>query len=161
MVILIMGVSGSGKSTIGHRLADDLGWQFADADDFHPPRNREKLHRGVPLTEADRRPWLNTLRALIRRWLREDQPAVLACSALKASYRRRLLVDPARMRLVYLRGTFRVIQSRLKRRKHHFMPAGLLKSQFATLQEPTHAIIVDVTAPPRTILRRIRAELKL
>ena len=161
MVILIMGVSGSGKSTIGRRLADELGWQFADADDFHPPRNREKMHRGQPLSEADRRPWLDTLRRIIQRWLREDRPAVLGCSALKASYRRRLLVDPARMRLVYLRGTFRVIQSRLKRRKHHFMPAALLKSQFATLQEPTRAMIVDVTASPRTIVHRIRTELKL
>jgi gluconokinase len=116
MIILVMGVSGSGKTTIGQLLAKSLNWEFCDADALHPAANIEKMRRGIPLDDADRKPWLQQLQQAIAQWLQEDKNIVLACSALKATYRQVLLQDKERMRLVYLHGDFKLIQERLRSR---------------------------------------------
>jgi gluconokinase len=159
MIIIVMGVSGAGKTTIGTELAQALHWTFVDADDFHPPANIEKMQRGIALTEQDRRPWLLALRSQIEAWLKQDRRIILACSALKASYRRDLLIDPSRIRVVYLKGPHDLIVRRLAARKGHFMPPELLDSQFDALEEPEGALIVDVALPPQDIVQRIRKEL--
>jgi gluconokinase len=159
MIIIVMGVSGSGKTTIGTQLAKALHWIFADADDFHPAANIERMQRGIPLTDQDRKPWLSALRSQIGEWLKHDRQAVLACSALKARYRHELLVDPARMRIVYLKGTYELIAKRLVRRKGHFMRPELLASQFDSLEEPDDALIVDIARRPGGIVRQIRKQL--
>ena len=159
MIIILMGVSGSGKTTIGTRLAETLGWSFFDADDFHPAANIKKMQRGIPLTEQDRRPWLLTLRERIAQWLDEDLEVVLACSALKESYREALLVDPSRVRLVYLKGSYALIQKRVIQRPRHFMPEELLASQFDALEEPNGIFAVDIALRPQEIVDRIRKEL--
>jgi len=161
MIIIVMGVAGSGKTTIGRQLAEALHWFFADADAYHPAVNISKMSRGVPLTDEDRLPWLLALRKLIERWLLEDQQAVLACSALTSSYRRMLILDPVRVRLVYLKGTPALIEERLAQRSHHFMPKTLLQSQFDTLDEPEEALTLDAAEPPERLLQQIRAEFKL
>jgi gluconokinase len=161
MIIIVMGVAGSGKTTIGRQLSEVLHWTFADADAYHPAANIRKMSRGVPLTDEDRLPWLRALRKLIERWLSEGQQAVLACSALTSSYRRMLIIDPVRVRLVYLKGTRALIEQRLARRSHHFMPKALLQSQFDTLEEPEEAFTLDAAEPPRRVLQQIRAEFKL
>jgi len=159
MIVLIMGVSGSGKSTIGRQLADALHWKFADADSFHSHINLKKMRAGTPLSEHDREPWLCALRAAIDRWIREEQNIVLACSALTAASRRILIPDRCSMALVYLQGSFKLIQSRLAKRQHHFMPRELLASQFDILEEPTDALTIDAAWPPDTITAHIRAHL--
>jgi len=159
MIVLIMGVSGSGKSTIGRRLADVLYWEFADADWFHSHVNLEKMRAGTPLSEHDREPWLYTLRAAIDRWIREEQHVVLACSALTEASRRILIPDRCSMALVYLKGSFELIQARLAQRHHHFMPPELLASQFDILEEPTDALTIDAAWPPETITARIKEHL--
>jgi gluconokinase len=159
MIVIVMGVSGSGKSTIGVRLAKAMGWDFADADWFHPPANIHKMSRGISLSEDDRKPWLETLHAQIRQWLTQDRSVVLACSALRASHRHLLMVDPSRMRLVYLKGSLDLLRGRLAGRPHHFMPKELLPSQMDILEEPSDAITVDVTPPPDAIVQRIRTAL--
>ena len=156
MVIVLMGVAGSGKTTTGRQLAAELGWSFYDADDLHPRANVEKMSRGVPLNDADRKPWLESLRDLIRACLARDENAVLACSALKETYRAYLLIDE-RVKLVYLKGDFALIQQRLKSRPAHFMKPELLASQFAALEEPAHALHVDIAAPPAEIVKTIRS----
>ena len=156
MIVIIMGVSGSGKSTIGALLAHALGWHFADADSFHPPSNVLKMSQGIALTEEDRAPWLTSIRGQIERWMTEPRSVVLACSALRASHRQVLMVDPLRMRLVYLKGSLDVLQTRLANRRHHFMPAELLDSQLAILDEPIDAIAVDINQPPEAIVRQVR-----
>lgn len=161
MIVILMGVSGSGKTTVGTQLAKALHWTFVDADDFHSAANIEKMQRGIPLTEQDREPWLTALRSQIVRWLKDDHDVVLACSALKARYRRELLVDPSRMRMVYLKGTYELILRRLAGRKEHFMRPDLLVSQFDSLEEPNGALIVDIAPPPRDIVRQIRKKLRL
>jgi gluconokinase len=153
-----MGVAGSGKTTIGHLLAAELGWKFYDADDFHPPANVTKMKRGIPLDDADRLPWLETLQALVRASIEEGASAVLACSALKASYRAHLLLDE-RVKLAYLKGNFDLIQKRLARRRGHFMPAAMLESQFAALEEPGREFHIDIDATPGEIVRAIRLRL--
>jgi gluconokinase len=158
MVVLLMGVAGSGKTTIGRKLAAELGWQFYDADDFHPRANVEKMRRGVPLNDADRRPWLQALHELIARCLAHNENAVLACSALKESYRADLLLD-ARVKLVYLKGDHDLIAARLNERSGHFMKPQMLESQFATLEEPTSGLRVDVAATPDEIVQMIRGQL--
>ena len=156
MVIVLMGVAGSGKTTIGRMLSEAMGWKFYDADDFHPRANVEKMRGGLPLDDDDRRPWLEALRELIWGCLERGESAVLACSALRESYREYLLVDEE-VKLVYLKGDFELIQKRLKGRRGHFMNPELLDSQFATLEEPDEGLHVDVSSPPREVVKTIRS----
>jgi carbohydrate kinase (thermoresistant glucokinase family) len=157
VIVIVMGVSGAGKSTIGAALARELGWPFIDADDHHPPANVVKMAAGVPLTDADRAPWLEKLNELVRR----EKDAVLACSALKQSYRDRLTAGLPVFAFVFLKGSFELISARLAERRHRYMPASLLRSQFETLQPPEKAIAVDtgaqVPACVAAIVRRLRA----
>jgi gluconokinase len=156
MLVLVMGVSGSGKSTIARALAARLGWEFADADDFHPPSNIAKMSQGIALTDADRQPWLLELRKQMNAWRQAQISAVLACSALKASYRQTLGCGIASdMALVYLKGSFEQIYSRLQQRANHFMSADLLRSQFVALEEPTTACIVRIEQPIARIVDHI------
>jgi len=140
MIVLVMGVAGVGKTTIGEALARRLGWRFIDADDFHPPQNVAKMKAGIALEDADRWPWLSHL----NRVLKDEPNAVLACSALKESYRERLAQGIADFTVVYLHGSFALIRERMESRQHRYMPAALLESQFATLEPPANAIAVDV-----------------
>lgn len=158
-VIILMGVSGVGKTTIGRRLAADLRWDFLDGDDYHPPANVAKMARGEPLTDADRAPWLDSLHDLIADRLAANQPAVLAASALRETYRQRLLAGKPGATIVYLRGDFDLIQRRLKRRSGHYMPPALLQSQFDALEPPANAVTVDVAQHPAAIVRDIRVAL--
>ena len=159
MIILIMGVSGSGKTTVGKLLADSLQWEFSDADAFHSPENVEKMRQGIPLSEADRTPWLQDLQTALQQWLQENKNVVLACSALKDSYRQFLLVDRDRIKLVYLKGSYELIQKRLQERRNHYMSEKLLDSQFDTLEEPLDAISINVAASPQVIVKNIRTVL--
>lgn len=158
MVIVLMGVSGAGKTTVGRLLADDLGWKFYDADDFHPAANVERMSRGIPLTDADRRPWLEVLRQLIGDAHARGECAVLACSALKESYRRLLIADE-RTRLVYLKGDYDTVKGRVANRRGHYMKPEMLDGQFAALEEPAAASHFDITPPPVEIVRAIRLRL--
>jgi gluconokinase len=155
MIVVIMGVSGSGKSTLGALLADRLGVPFLDADEYHPPENVAKMAAGMPLTDADRQPWLARLNAEMRK----KDSAVLACSALKDAYRRALSQGLSDCRFVYLRGSIESIRSRLQARQHRYMPASLLESQFATLEPPADAIDVDIAASTEDCLATIAARL--
>jgi gluconokinase len=160
--IVVMGVSGSGKTTIGQLLGQTLGWPFYDADDFHPPANVELMHKGIPLTDEDRKPWLAALVQLIDESLKKDQSIVLACSALKAAYRTQLQpqgVSAGSVRFVFLRIPPEVASARLSERHGHFMPASLVPSQFATLEEPDDAIVIDATAAPDEIVAHIQQAL--
>ena len=159
MIVILMGVSGSGKTTIGERLAQALGWPFYDGDQFHPPANVAKMQQGMPLTDEDRWPWLHALRAHIETCIHRGVSAVLACSALKQAYREYLIVDEAEVRLVYLKGDYDLIHERLAQRHGHFMPPGLLASQFAALEEPEHGVVVDVVHSPATLVALIRQHL--
>ncbi|SRR5579875_783309 len=160
-VVIIMGVEGSGKTTIGRMLAQALGWDFRDADDFHTPAAKSKMAAGMALTDEDRKPWLGALRELIAQRLASGQPLVLACSALKQSYREVLAVDRARQALVYLRGDLELIGRRLAQRKGHYAGLRLLASQFQTLEEPRDALTVDIAASPAQIVATIRSGLAL
>jgi len=157
MIVLLMGVSGSGKTTVGLQLAADLGWSFRDADDFHPPANIAKMSAGIPLTDEDRAPWLAAIRAHIDACLARGENAVVTCSALKESYRRTVIADPARVKLVYLRGDFDLLLRRLGRREGHFMKAAMLRSQFEALEPPRDALTLDVAPPPEKLVADIRA----
>jgi gluconokinase len=159
MVIVLMGVSGCGKTTVGRELARSLGWEFHDGDDHHPAANREKMRLGIALTEADRQPWLERLAALIRGWSERGQGVVLACSALSRYSREVLGIGAASVELVHLRGDEAQIRERLERRAGHYFPAALLASQFAALEEPTGAIDVGIDASPEEIAREIRRKL--
>lgn len=158
MVVLVMGVAGSGKSLIGAALAKALGWTFADADAFHPAANIDKMSRGVPLTDADRMPWLDAMRDAIAKWSAANENVVLACSALKLSYRERLSAG-GDIRIVYLKGNFDLIHSRLAARAGHFMRPDMLASQFADLEEPEGAIVIDVSSTPDDIVAEIKSKL--
>ena len=162
MIIVLMGVSGSGKTTVGQALARQLAWTFVDADDFHPATNVEKMHRGIPLTDEDRRPWLAALRQRIKDAGGRGENIVLACSALKHAYQEYLdHEEPERIHYVYLSGSEELIQRRLAGRKGHFMNPNLLHSQFETLEPPEHAIEVDIAPPPEVIATNIRQKLSL
>jgi gluconokinase len=161
MVIIVMGVSGSGKTTIGRLLAQRLGWSFIDGDEHHPAENTEKMSRGEPLTDADRQSWLASLRCLIDEHLQRGESAVLACSALKDAYRIELGQGDPSIAFVYLRGEYPAILERLVRRKRHFMKANLLASQFRDLEEPSRAVVVDVDKPPERLVDDIIASLAL
>jgi gluconokinase len=160
MVIILMGVTSAGKTTVGRILAKALGYRFYDADDFHPRANIDKMSRGIPLDDADRQPWLEALRELVRRCLAESTDAVLACSALKEAYRRYLLIDP-QVKLVYLKVDQDLIRERLLQRRGHFMNPALLESQFATLEEPKDALWVEASLAPREIVATLRRQLQI
>jgi gluconokinase len=155
MVVVLMGVTGSGKTTIGRLLSRELGWTYYDADDFHSPANILKMRNGTPLTDDDRRPWLEMLSRLIRECLERGEQAVLACSALKESYRKFLLVDD-RVKLVYLKGDYYILQKRLSERRGHYMNPALLDSQLETLEEPASGLQVDISLSPDEIVKRIK-----
>ena len=155
MIVIMMGVSGSGKTTVGKLLAQSLNWDFSDADDFHPSANIEKMSRGIALEDADRLPWLLHLQATIDRWLLENKNVVLACSALKVSYREMLCRDQQPMKIVYLKASFQLLAARLKTRENHYVKADLLSSQLDTLEEPEDAIMIDASQPLESIVRQI------
>jgi len=162
-VIVVMGVSGSGKSTIAALLAQRLGWTYEDGDWLHPASNVEKMHRGVPLTDADRWPWLEAIAASIDTFRREGMGAVVACSALKRAYRDILIGERRDVRLVYLQGDQKLIAGRLATRDGHFMPPKLLGSQFAALEEPQadeRPIVVPIARHPREVVESIVAKLR-
>jgi gluconokinase len=158
MIVIVMGTTGSGKTTIGSLLAKRMGWKFVDADDFHPPSNVEKMKQGIPLTDADRQPWLKALHDKIVEWTAEKRSVVLACSALKQSYRDELRAS-SDVKFVYLKGSYQLFRERVLARKGHFAKQDLLASQFATLEEPTDAIIVDATPSPEQIVSDVRRKL--
>ena len=160
MIVIIMGTTASGKTTIGSLLAKRLGWEFVDADDFHPPANVEKMRRGIPLTDEDRGPWLKALHDKIVEWNTEARNVVLACSALKQIYRDELRVGPY-VKFAYLKGSYELFSQRVLARKGHFAKQDLLASQFATLEEPTDAIIVDAAPSPEKIVEELRRQLSL
>ncbi len=163
VIVILFGVSGTGKSTLGQMLADELGWKFYEGDDFHSQTNIDKMHAGLPLTDQDRRPWLESLRGLIERCLVAIQNAVLTCSALKKSYRSYLRVNDE-VKFVYLRGSYELIANQLQQRHGHFMNPELLQSQFATLEEPEAGegvIVIELGRSPRELVDEIRKELRL
>ncbi len=160
VVIIVMGVSGCGKSTVGRLLAEKTGSTFLDADDFHTPESVEKMRAGTPLTDADRAGWLERLRGEIARFLANGAPLVLACSALRESYRQALARPGEDIGFVYLKGTFAQIHPRISGRPDHYMPASLLRSQFATLEEPAYGLSVDVDREPGEAVARIMRQLE-
>lgn len=162
MIVVLMGVSGSGKSTVGKLLAEQLGWNFVEGDEFHPAANVEKMRGGAPLTDEDRRPWLAALRDRINAAVESNENVVLACSALKHAYQDYLERDePGQVHYVYLHGSEELLRQRLAARTGHFMNPNLLHSQFEALEPPDHAVRVEVTAPPEVIAAQIRERLGL
>ncbi len=162
MVVIIFGVSGAGKTTIGQLLADGLGWRFYEADDFHSQANIDKMRQSVPLTDEDRWPWLENLRELIKRCVAAGENAVLACSALKEAYRRRLRVN-ADVKLVFLRGDYELIANQLRQRRGHFMNPALLESQFVDLEEPQPtegAVVIELGRSPCELVQEIKSKLR-
>ena len=161
MIVILIGVSGVGKTTIGQVLSDKLGWALFDADEFHSPASIEKMRNGIPLQDADRWPWLDRMNAMLVEKEGRGESVLLACSALKQVYRDRLAKGTADLRWIYLKGSFDLIRKRLEARKGHYMKAGLLESQFATLEEPGNALDIDIADTPDaiadTILRRLQA----
>ena len=160
MIVIVMGVVGAGKTTVGQLLAQELGWQFADADDFHPLANIEKIRRGIPLTDDDRSPWLDRLREFLLDCVTRQCNLVLACSALKRSYRQELQVGAA-VQFVYLKGNADLIAERLRARHGHFADTQILASQFSDLEEPADATTLDISQTPQEIVSEIRNRLGL
>jgi len=161
--VVLMGVSGSGKSMIGRLVVERLGWTMAEGDELHPPENVEKMRRGIPLTDADRWPWLDRIGDLLKAWADEGRSGLVTCSALKRAYRERLLKARPDLRFVYLKGSEALIAGRVAARHHEYMPASLLKSQFATLEEPQPSepvIVVDADATPEAEVEAIVEALK-
>ena len=164
LVLVLMGVSGCGKSTTGARLSKLLGWPFRDADSFHPQANIDKMSKGLPLTDEDRQPWLAAIAQWIDERLAAGECGIVACSALKRAYRRIIVGERAGVRLVYLKGNMELIGDRLSRRRNHFMPAALLRSQFDALEEPQgdeRALSVPISLSPRRVVEAIVQELQL
>ena len=168
LVIIVMGVSGAGKTTVGQLLASQLGWEYADADDFHPRANIKKMRSGIPLTDEDRIPWLSILRGVIAGWIETPKNSILACSALKRAYREILQGSPEvnpevnpEVRFVYLRGTPELLRQRLHQRVGHFHTERMLESQLATLEERETALLVDIDRSPEEIVGQIRTRLGL
>jgi gluconokinase len=160
MIVIVMGVVGAGKTTIGQLLAEQLGWEFADADHYHSAANVEKIRRGIGLTDADRAPWLESLHHAIVRWIDAGQNVVLACSALKRSYRQQLAAGPE-VKFVYLKGSAALIAGRLRARRGHFADEHILNSQLHDLEEPATALTVEITGTPQQIVGFIRSKLGL
>lgn len=166
MVIVVMGVSGSGKTFVGKALASRLGWVFEDADNWHSAANVAKMHRGEALTDVDREPWLQALNRAIRTWAADKRDVVLACSALREQYRKALIegvTDHEAVHFIYLKGTYEEIDHRLRARAGHFMPESLLKSQFAALEEPgsSEALVIDVSQSVDSIVSSVITNLRL
>jgi gluconokinase len=162
-VVVVMGVSGSGKTTVAAMLAGALHCPFLEGDELHPPANVEKMRSGTPLSDADRLPWLRKIAERIDDWRRRSESGVVTCSALKRTYRDILVGDRPNVRLVYLKGSRELIQRRMAARHEHFMPVALLDSQFATLEEPApdeHAVVVDVGGQPAEIVADIMRQLR-
>lgn len=160
MIVILFGVSGSGKSVVGTEFSKQMDFLFYDADDFHSESNKAKMHAGSPLTDKDRLPWLQTLSELILKHVEMEEPMVLACSALKESYRTTLNVSPA-CHFVYLKGSFELIKKRLENRKGHFFNPQLLKSQFDSLEEPSDCLVIDIEDTPLNIVKKLRDGLRL
>lgn len=163
-VIVLMGVSGCGKSTAGAGLSKALGWPFRDADSFHPPANIAKMSAGIPLADEDRQPWLAAIATWIDARLAAGEPGIVSCSALKRAYRHIIVGARGGVRLVYLKGDLETIAARLQGRKGHFMPASLLRSQFEALEEPAageRPVIVPVGMSPRRVVATIVERLGL
>ena len=160
MVIIFTGVSGAGKTTVGRLMAQQLGWPFYEGDDYHPAENIEKMTKGVALTDEDRRAWLETLRDLIATVLAQGDNGVMACSALKQSYRA-MLRSAGAVVFVHLKVNRRLIRERLQNRQGHFMNPGLVDSQFATLEEPQTVMTIDAALPPDEIVRQVRRALSV
>jgi gluconokinase len=163
MIIVIFGVSGAGKTTVGKMLAKQLGWRFLEADDFHPAANIEKMRNGHPLTDEDRWPWLNRLRKQIEQLVSAGENAVLACSALKRAYRDRLRVSEA-VKFVFLRGDYAVVEKQLRSRHGHFLNIALLQSQFDDLEQPQpdeNVITIELGRTPEEIVERIETKVNL
>lgn len=160
MIVIMMGVVGAGKTTIGQLLARQLSWAFADADQFHPPANVEKIRHGIGLSDRDRAPWLERLHEAIVHWIATGQNVVLACSALKRGYRQQLAAGPE-VKFVYLKGSARLIAERLRSRQGHFAGEQILASQFSDLEEPDEALTIEISSPPERIVAEIRKGLGL
>jgi gluconokinase len=160
VIVIVMGVVGAGKTTIGGLLAQQLGWYFADADDYHSPANKKKIRHGISLTDADREPWLRRLKQEIENWIASGKNVVLACSALKRKYREELRVGPE-VKFVYLKGNAPLIDSRLQARKGHFADDKILASQLADLEEPEDALTVSIDQSPEQMVVTIRQGLEL
>jgi gluconokinase len=160
MIIVVMGVAGSGKTTIGSLLSRELGWDFYDADDFHSESNRTKMSQGIALTDKDRAGWLTALKDLIEKNIQQNNPIILACSALKNSYRSMLDVN-GQVKFVYLQGSYEEIKSRLNQRTGHYMSADMLDSQLNILEEPQNALTIDITNSPEEIPTLIRKGLTI
>ena len=153
--LIVIGVSGCGKSTVARILAERLDWDYYDADDFHPPENIAKMAAGIPLTDDDRSPWLATLNEMLAAQLSASRHPILACSALKKIYRDKLKMGNADLQIVYLKGDYDLILSRMSVREGHYMKAEMLKSQFDALEEPRDALIVDIRLSPEEIVEQI------
>jgi gluconokinase len=156
---ILMGVSGCGKTAVGQALARELGWDFYDADDFHPPENISKMASGIPLNDTDRAPWLASLHEKLSACLKADRPGVLACSALKERYRQQLVAGHPEVQIVYLKGSYELIWSRMAARPGHYMKPQMLQSQFEALEEPQNALTVEISLPVEKIVEKIVATL--
>jgi gluconokinase len=160
MIVVVMGVSGCGKSTVGRMIAERLGCAFRDGDEFHSDANRAKMHAGIPLNDDDRKPWLEAIRAYMDEMTSGSRSLVVACSALKQRYRDVLRGPAGNAEFVYLKGDFELLHGRLSARKDHFFNPALLRSQFDALEEPTDAIVVDIALPPETLVQQATEQLQ-